>query len=119
MNVFRKLKSYVQLREAVKRADAAHAKTGQRYYVMPSMSGKLLVLDRDGFRVLKKKKYISRHAKMRDVLNECFYFTPYWDGKGKLSPEGREIKEKLFYSWVDAFHKVKKDQSKMLVRRKK
>lgn len=90
---------YLRYREAVKKADKAHLETGERYYVMPSTGGKLIIMDRSNFRGLKRKHYVSHNAKVRDLVNECFYLTPYRNGDGYLDKEGRKIKLALYFSW--------------------
>lgn len=90
---------YLRYREAVKKADKAHLETGERYYVMPSTGGKLIIMDRSNFRGLKRKHYVSHSAKVRDLVNECFYLTPYRNGDGHLDKEGRKIKLALYFSW--------------------
>ena len=63
-NPITKLRDYLRYSEAVKKADEAHAKDGDRYYVVPSNNkdGKilLLVMDRKNFRRLKFKGYINK-----------------------------------------------------------
>lgn len=111
-NVFQKFFDYLRYREAVNKADDAHAKTGERYYVMPSTSGKLLIMDRINFRAMKKKHYINHNANVRDLVNECFYLTPYRNGDGYLDEEGKKIKLALYYSWCEVFRKQKKGKGR-------
>lgn len=101
MNVFKKVKSYLRYREAVKKADDAHARTGERYYVMPASGAKkaLLIMDRYNFRKLKHKGYISRKAFVADLERECFYCTPHRNGSAKLPDEVVELKKKQYYAW--------------------
>ena len=49
MNIFKKIKASLRLREAVRKADKAHSENGQRYYVMPTSgtSGQLVIMDRN------------------------------------------------------------------------
>lgn len=95
-------------REAIRKADKAHADDGKRYYVLPSAEGKLLIMDRENFRILKHKHYINSRARVQDLVNECFYCTPYRNGDGALSPEQLSIKRKQYQSWCQAFHHLKK-----------
>lgn len=111
MNMYQKFVAYLQLREAVNKADRAHEKDGERYYVMPTKNGKLVVLDRANFRTLKRKHYISYKATQRDMLNECFYFTPYRNGDGYITRDGLKKKTAQFYSWSDAMRKLKKGKA--------
>lgn len=104
-NLFKRFFQYLRYREAVRKADSAHARTGERYYVMPTVNGNLIVMDRAGFRMMKKKRYINPHAKVRDLIGECFYMTPYRLGDGSLDRQGRRIRLRLYYSWCDACRK--------------
>jgi len=108
MNIFIKFKAYLQLREAVKKADEAHEEDGERYYVLPTNDGKLIVMDRKNFRILKKKHYINRNSNIRDLVEECFYCTPYRDGSMFLTEKAIEMKRQQFYSWKEAYRKMNK-----------
>lgn len=103
MNVFKKFKAYLRYREAVKKADEAHAKTGERYYVMPSSGNKkaLLIMDRFNFRKLKHKGYITNKAFVADLERECFYATPYKDGSAEFSYIVINYKKQQYYNWYD------------------
>lgn len=114
MNIFRKIKATLLLREAVQKANDAYQKTGHRYYVMPTFNGdgKLVVIDRQNFRKLKHKGYVSVRASTRDLINESFYFTPYANGNGYLSEPDRKRKVKQFFSWYEADIKARKERKK-------
>lgn len=105
MNIFRKFKASLRLREAVKMADQAHCQTGNRYYVMPqhhSGGKKLIVMDRYNFRRLRMKHYIHHEARVIDLVRECFYCTPYRNGANNLSPLERKKKVIQYFAWVEA-----------------
>ena len=108
MNIFQKIKASLIYREAIRKADKAHADDGGRYYVLPSAEGKLLIMDKKNFRILKRKHYINSKATVQDMLNECFYFTPYCNGDCAITPEIRAIKYKQYLSWREALLKIKK-----------
>lgn len=101
MNPFKKIKAYLVYREAVTKANEAHQKTGERYYVMPTADKKktLIVMDRRNFRKLKQKAYINRQANIRHLENHCFYCTPYKNGMGELHPIDIETKKEHYYQW--------------------
>lgn len=103
MNVFKKLKAYLRYREAVRKANEAHERTGERYYVMPASSTKksLLVMDRFNFRRLKHKGYITNKAFVADLERECFYATPYRNGSAEFSTLVIEFKKRQYYAWYD------------------
>ena len=107
-NPISKFFDYLRYREAVRKADEAHAKTGERYYVMPTEDRKkLLVIDRANFRKMRHKGYINKQAVVRDLISEAFYFTPYRNGNGYLNEEGRKFKLKLYFSYCEAKRELK------------
>lgn len=112
MNIFHRFVAYLQLREAVRKADDAHRKDGERYYVMPTFGTdkkpKVVVMDRYNFRKLKHKGYISTKATTRDLIGECFYFTPYRNGSGFITPEFQHRKQLQYLSWYAAELKAAK-----------
>nr|DAJ60188.1 MAG TPA: hypothetical protein [Caudoviricetes sp.] len=111
MNIFRKFKASLRLREAIKMADKAHRETGHRYYVMPqhhSGGKKLVIMDRYNFRRLKMKHYIHRDARVFDLVRECFYCTGYSNGDQYLDAIGRKRKAMQYFEWVDADRKITK-----------
>lgn len=104
MNIFKKVRASLRLREAVRQADKAHQETGGRYYVMPTSGskGQLIIMDRVNFRKLKQKRYINAKTFVSDLERECFYCTPYRNGSGLLSSDMLRMKRKQYYAWLDA-----------------
>ena len=95
----------IQLWYAIRLADKAHAKSKVRYYVMPDEKDRLVVMNRKGFRFYKKKGLITHEAKVRDVMKECFYFTP---DAGGNSPMTSEIQEAKRLMWLEYHLESKK-----------
>lgn len=93
MNVFKKLRAYLRYREAVRKAEEAHEKNGERFYVMPGVKNTILIMDRYNFRKLKHKGYISHKASVTDLEKECFYATPYKNGSAKMPTSVIELKK--------------------------
>ena len=110
MNIVKKFFASLRLREAIKVADKAHKENGQRYYVMPvyGSGGKLMVVDRKNFRLMKQKHYINRDARVFDLVRECFYCTAYRNGDQYLNAEARRHKVKQYFAWVDVDRREKK-----------
>lgn len=109
MNIFHKFYASMKLREAIRKAEEAHSRFGQRFYVMPTFngSGKLVIMDRSNFRRLKQKRYISDRAHVADLHAECFYCTS--DRAGNcLSEEDRRHKVLQYFYWVEADRKARK-----------
>lgn len=90
MNIFEKIVAKLRFKEAVRRADEAHAKNGQRYYILPTKGGKLVIMDRKNFRLLRHKRYIVRGAKVPELVVRSLYFTPYRNGEGGMTESARK-----------------------------
>lgn len=100
------LRDYLRYREAVIMADEAHAKDSDRYYVMPSMDGKLLVMDRKNFRRLKRKGYIHKNATMQNAIRECFYYTPGLANAGVITEDALKRKYAEYKKWCKAMRMI-------------
>lgn len=94
----------LRLREAIRIAEQAHARSGQRFFVMPRVGsrGKLVVFDRSNFRTLRRKGYLPQEARMADVMRECFYFTPCRGGAGGMNPADAAVKRAMYFRWVSS-----------------
>lgn len=120
MNIFQQFFAYLRLHEAVRKADEAHRLSGQRYYVLPGSDRSLVVMDRQNFRILKRKGYISPKAFTRDAALESFYFTPFADGSGPLSEADRRHKVMQYFSWYETrLKEAKKRRRDGKIQRKK
>jgi len=105
MNKLQSFKAYLLYRQAVIRANAAHRKDGHRYFVLPNIDTKILLIvtDRKNFRGLRLKGYIDPNMKMEQVFEKCFYYTAQADGKGKnITEEETKVKQIAFQMWYDA-----------------
>lgn len=108
MNIFKRFRAMLRLKEAVRQADKAHKKTGERYYVMPNgNTGKLIIMDRFNFRKMKQKGYVSQNAIIQNLIFECFYCTPYRNGDGMLPKSVIDLKRKQYMSWIILLEKNK------------
>ncbi len=110
MNVITRFFAGLRLREAVKQANAAFEKTGERHYVMPMSgnSGKLIIMDRYNFRKLKHKGYIKPNVFVRDLERECFYCTSYRNGSGRLPAHVIAFKGRQYFEWRANIKKPKR-----------
>lgn len=90
-------------RRAVKLANRAHAETGARYFVLPNVDSKILLIvtDRKNFRGLRQKHYIDPQMKMDDVFDKCFYYTPRSDGEGLISEAELKVKQIAYQIWYE------------------
>lgn len=118
MNIYRKLKATLVLREAIAQANELFAKTGERQYVVATSDKqpKLIIMDRKNFRKLKQKRYITHKAFIRDLEVESFYHTPYRNGSGELPPHIEKTKRRYYYKWYDAKCKSKSRLGKVFAK---
>lgn len=116
MNVFQGLFASLRLWRAVSVADRAHRTNGHRYYVMPisRSNGKLIIMDRQNFRLLKMKGYIPNMALIANLEQECFYCTPYANGSGALTKKDTAFKASQYFKWCAAAAKGRKEWKKRL-----
>lgn len=112
MNILQNFKARLQLRDAIKKADEAHQKTGERFYVLPLSQdrAKLVIMDRHNFRLMKRKRYIGRDVFVKDLERECFYFTPYCNGSCSINSELARLKLRQYLDWYA--YCIKKSKSK-------
>jgi len=103
MNKFQSFRAYLIYRQAVIKADAAHKKTGQRYYVLPCASSKILlvVADRKNFRLLQRKHYINDQWNLDDVKARSFYYTADKGGNGAPTDEILKNRQFIYQYWFD------------------
>lgn len=104
---FASLRLWYAIKSAEKAYEIAQSKgrKDKRYYVMPDYNDKLIVMCRSEFRKLKIKKRMSREAQVKHLLKECFYFTPYADGKEAITPQVKEMKRTMYLEYC--LHKAK------------
>ncbi len=113
MNIFKRFRAVLRIKEAARQADKAHKETGERYYVMPNgNSGKLIIMDRFNFRKLKQKRYMSPKVFVDDLERECFYCTPYRNGNGALPKEVVKMKCRQYMEFVAKNSKRKNGNGK-------
>ncbi len=116
MNRIIRFYASLQLREAIKQADAAHAAHGVRYFVIPSSikERQLYVFNRQTFRAFKQKHYIRAQATVQNLVAESFYHTPCRGETDGLTPAWRRVKEANFYRWYDTAMDYRREQRRKL-----
>lgn len=96
----------LKLKFAIHMANKAHAQNGKRYFVMPDEKDRLIIMHRPSFRKLKHSGQVSYQAKVKDLIRESFYFTPYTNTarcnveKEIISPEVQESKRIMFHKYM-------------------
>lgn len=101
MNPFQRLKCFLMYRKAVLEAEKAHKEHNVRYYVLPNIGKKvmLIVCDRKNFRVLRAKHYISSDIQITDVKKKSFYYTEQGDGTGKMEDDQLRLRQTAYQFW--------------------
>lgn len=100
MNRLKTFYALLRFYSAVNQASKAHKTTGERYYVMPvGKKGRLIIMDRDNFRKLKRKHYVTNSATVSDLEKECFFCTPYRNGDGRLPLHIANMKRKEYLNY--------------------
>lgn len=95
----------IRLWVASKKADMAYNKAmsdnarDKRFYVMPDANNKLIIMNRSQFRKLKKYNYMSNDVLIKHLLQECFYFTPYHNGKEPITKDVKKIKRVMYLQY--------------------
>jgi hypothetical protein len=100
MNIFKKLQAYLRFREAIRKADLAHSIDGKCYYVVPMVNGKLLIMDGKNFNILRRKGFISRDTKTKDLKASCLYHTPHTRGAKGMSAERINANRQRYYQML-------------------
>ena len=102
MNIFIKIQTYLRYKKAVALATEKYLETGKRYFVMPTYGKgrQLVIIDRENFRLFKRKHLISKDARVQDLIRECFYHTPYFNGRGALTAQQINTKKEQLYLWA-------------------
>ena len=111
-NYIAHFRDYLKLREAIIMADEQHAKDGDCYYVIPSLDGTLLIMDKKNFKRLKLKHYIPKDATIQHLRQECFYHTPYADGSYRLDAFNRKRLADNYYAWASSQRMKKRHDKK-------
>lgn len=111
----RSLKSRIQFNMAKRQAEEQHARTNERFYVIPSEKGKLVIMDRKNFRMLKRKKYFSQQMSTTNLMLQSYYYTPDRAGKNGMTPESVKARKEAFSLWKEKLYRQRKRDKKKRV----
>ena len=92
-NLIHRIKCELMYRKATAAANKLASKDGDIYYVLPTESGKLMVINRSQYMAYRKVGLTPKDGKPRDLFRDCLYHTNCHSQKGK---QGRKRK---FLSW--------------------
>lgn len=114
IKLLRHLKARISYTLAVREAEEAHARNRQRYYVVPGMNGKLVVIDRKNFREIRDKHYISRRTRFNLLATKSYYYTPYGNDNplDRMSSSMMRTKMKEYIAWADICHTLRIERKK-------
>ena len=98
--VYRTLKANIIYEMAIFKLDDAYHKNPRRYYLLIDHStGGFIIVDRNNFRALKRKHYISPKATMQNLRNDCTVHTPYADGTGLMPLVVLRERKRAYIKW--------------------
>lgn len=101
MNILRTIIGFFRLKVAVRNAEEAHRRSGERFYVIPSVNKRQLVIcNRRNFRIMRMKKYFHRDMVMRDVDDACIYYTAHRNDGSPMSRDERKRRAAGYYRWI-------------------
>ena len=89
----------IKLNLAISKADYAFNSTGERFYVMPNYDGKLLIINRQMFRLWKRKHLLNQEETINRLMVTSFYFTPN-KGGFRLSQKDKDAKRRMYFKWA-------------------
>jgi hypothetical protein len=116
---FKRLIDTHRFNRAVKKANEAFMRTGERQYILLQTDGELVVMDKKFFKAAKKEGRIPRDTNIFTLERECLYHTPYNNGTGAITPERIKKKLDLYLRWkkADREHKKLVKLSKKIARK--
>ena len=92
--IFKRIKFELMYLRAVSAADSASRKSGgETFFVLPTHSGKLMVMSRNDFTSFKKAHLVDSDFKPRDLFRDCVYHTNCCSYKVK------RIRKRKFLRW--------------------
>lgn len=95
--IFKRIKYELMYFRAVSMADKAHVKYGCDYFVMPTESDKLIVINKEEYRIFRNRKWTPKSVKARDLYRECVYHTACRSTKAKVSKKRKYLRWKGLY----------------------
>lgn len=99
---FKRLIDTHRFNRAVKKANEAFMRTGERQYILLQTDGELVVMDKKFFKAAKKEGRIPRDTNIFTLERECLYHTPYNNGTGALKPEAIKKRLERYLRWKKA-----------------
>lgn len=93
VKLFKRAKCELQYWEACRKADKLAMRTGVVFFVLPLESGKLIVIDKDGYEKFRIRHLTPKDMPPRDLFRESVYHTRC------RSINGRKSKKRKFLRW--------------------
>ena len=92
--IIKRIKCELMYRQATAQADCASRKNhGDIYYVLPTQSGKLMIMNRSMFATFRKAHLTDPDFKIRDLFRDCVYHT------NCMSKNGKRNRKRKFLRW--------------------
>lgn len=94
------LRADIQLRYAIKEAKEKYSRRNVRYYVISNYDHRLITCNRSEVRKYRTDGYFGHSVRIDDFNRECFYYTPYANGKNPISAKERALKRRSWLNYV-------------------
>ena len=98
-SVFYLWKADRELRNAVKRADKLCEIEKTRFYVLPNIKHRLMVLRWSQIKAMRKQKFFSNEVDEKAVIKECFYYTTDKYGD-TISLKDKNVKRRQWLNYI-------------------
>lgn len=82
--------------KATAAADKMASKNQDIYYVLPTESGKLMVINRSQYMIFRKAGLTPKDGKPKDLFRDCLYHTNCHSKKAKQNRKGKFLRWKGF-----------------------
>ncbi len=92
--LFYRIKCELMYRKAKAAAQKASSKDGDIYYVLPTESGKLMVINRQQYLAFRKVGLTPKDAKPKDLFRDCVYHTNAKSRNAQLSRKRKFLRWK-------------------------
>lgn len=105
--VFFLAKVKLRLKMAIRMAEYKHYISNKKYYVLPSIDGGLMVIDRSRIKLKKKQGLIPNSYQALELQEKAFYYTPNVRGGTGASYEERVAMKKRHDNYIRNLRRLK------------
>lgn len=91
--LFRRIKCELMYRQAVIKADKAAKSSNDVFFVLPTESGKLMIMTKSMYELFRRKKLVPKDAYAKDLFKDSVYHTRC------RSVNAKRAKKRKFLKW--------------------